>query len=122
MPQLSSRALTVVRGLVAVLAGATLAGAALADDVRLGATRVRFATVAEGRAVLDGTAGLWCSNAGHSRDPIVAAIQRRQDDALLAQLGLFQRFAPRQHVHAAHTQAQRFARSTFRFAAWVNSG
>src|ERR1700745_3666426 len=30
----------------------------------------------EGRAVLDGTAGLWCSNAGHSRDPIVAAIQR----------------------------------------------
>jgi len=31
----------------------------------------------EGRAVLDGTAGLWCSNAGHSRDPIVAAIQRQ---------------------------------------------
>jgi beta-alanine--pyruvate transaminase len=31
----------------------------------------------EGRAVLDGTAGLWCSNAGHSRDPIVKAIQRQ---------------------------------------------
>ena len=31
----------------------------------------------EGRAVLDGTAGLWCSNAGHCRDPIVAAIQRQ---------------------------------------------
>ncbi|WP_091741738.1 aspartate aminotransferase family protein [Phenylobacterium immobile] len=29
----------------------------------------------EGRAVLDGTAGLWCSNAGHCRAPIVAAIQ-----------------------------------------------
>ena len=29
----------------------------------------------DGRAVLDGTAGLWCSNAGHNRDPIVAAIQ-----------------------------------------------
>ena len=29
----------------------------------------------DGRAVLDGTAGLWCCNAGHSRDPIVAAIQ-----------------------------------------------
>jgi len=28
----------------------------------------------EGRAVLDGTAGLWCCNAGHNRDPIVAAI------------------------------------------------
>jgi beta-alanine--pyruvate transaminase len=28
----------------------------------------------EGRAVLDGTAGLWCTNAGHNRDPIVKAI------------------------------------------------
>src|SRR3989442_1489891 len=31
----------------------------------------------DGRAVLDGTAGLWCTNAGHNRDPIVAAIQRQ---------------------------------------------
>jgi beta-alanine--pyruvate transaminase len=31
----------------------------------------------EGRAVLDGSAGLWCTNAGHNRDPIVAAIQRQ---------------------------------------------
>src|SRR5436305_2879446 len=31
----------------------------------------------EGRAVLDSTAGLWCVNAGHNRDPIVAAIQRQ---------------------------------------------
>ena len=29
----------------------------------------------DGRAVLDGTAGLWCTNAGHNRDPIVAAIR-----------------------------------------------
>ncbi|HVV27505.1 MAG TPA: aspartate aminotransferase family protein [Rhizomicrobium sp.] len=29
----------------------------------------------EGRAVLDGTSGLWCTNAGHCREPIVAAIQ-----------------------------------------------
>ena len=29
----------------------------------------------EGRAVLDGVAGLWCCNAGHNRDPIVQAIQ-----------------------------------------------
>src|SRR3979409_343096 len=28
----------------------------------------------EGRAVLDGCAGLWCTNAGHNRDPIVKAI------------------------------------------------
>jgi beta-alanine--pyruvate transaminase len=31
----------------------------------------------DGRAVLDATAGLWCTNAGHNRDPIVAAIQRQ---------------------------------------------
>jgi beta-alanine--pyruvate transaminase len=29
----------------------------------------------DGRAVLDGTAGLWCTNAGHNRDPIVEAIR-----------------------------------------------
>src|SRR5271157_2290374 len=29
----------------------------------------------DGRAVLDGTAGLWCTNAGHNREPIVAAIR-----------------------------------------------
>ena len=29
----------------------------------------------EGRAVLDGAAGLWCTNAGHNRDPIVEAIR-----------------------------------------------
>ena len=27
--------------------------------------------------MLDGTAGLWCTNAGHNREPIVAAIQRQ---------------------------------------------
>ncbi len=29
----------------------------------------------EGRPILDGSAGLWCCNAGHNRDPIVQAIQ-----------------------------------------------
>ena len=29
----------------------------------------------DGRQILDGTAGLWCCNAGHGRAPIVAAIQ-----------------------------------------------
>jgi beta-alanine--pyruvate transaminase len=32
---------------------------------------------ADGRAILDGAAGMWCSNAGHNRDPIVAAIQQQ---------------------------------------------
>ena len=31
----------------------------------------------DGRQVLDGTAGLWCVNAGHCREPIVQAIQRQ---------------------------------------------
>jgi beta-alanine--pyruvate transaminase len=31
----------------------------------------------EGREVLDGTAGLWCVNAGHNRAPIVAAIREQ---------------------------------------------
>ena len=30
----------------------------------------------DGRAILDGTAGLWCCAAGHGRKPIVEAIQR----------------------------------------------
>src|ERR1700752_530497 len=31
----------------------------------------------DGRPLLDATAGLWCCNAGHNRDPIVAAIARQ---------------------------------------------
>src|SRR5499425_2923515 len=30
----------------------------------------------DGRRLLDGAAGLWCTNAGHNREPIVEAIQR----------------------------------------------
>jgi beta-alanine--pyruvate transaminase len=29
-----------------------------------------------GRPIIDGSAGLWCTNAGHCREPIVAAIQK----------------------------------------------
>jgi beta-alanine--pyruvate transaminase len=32
---------------------------------------------ADGRKLIDGAAGLWCTNAGHNRDPIVAAIQQQ---------------------------------------------
>ena len=31
----------------------------------------------DGREVLDGTAGLWCVNAGHARRPIVEAVQKQ---------------------------------------------
>ena len=34
-------------------------------------------TAHDGRTVLDGTAGLWCVNAGHGRAPIVKAIQEQ---------------------------------------------
>jgi beta-alanine--pyruvate transaminase len=34
-----------------------------------------YYTAADGRRILDGAAGLWCVNAGHCREPIVAAIQ-----------------------------------------------
>lgn len=32
---------------------------------------------ADGREILDGTAGLWCCNAGHSRPKIVEAVQKQ---------------------------------------------
>jgi beta-alanine--pyruvate transaminase len=32
-------------------------------------------TSVDGRRILDGTAGLWCVNAGHCREPIVRAVQ-----------------------------------------------
>jgi beta-alanine--pyruvate transaminase len=36
-----------------------------------------YYTAADGRKLLDGTAGLWCCNAGHSRPKIVEAIARQ---------------------------------------------
>ena len=44
----------------------------------------------DGRQILDGTAGLWCVNAGHGRAPIVEAVQRqvaRMDYAPSFQMG-----------------------------------
>jgi beta-alanine--pyruvate transaminase len=34
----------------------------------------------EGRSLLDATAGMWCCNAGHNRDPIVAAIKDQAEE------------------------------------------
>jgi beta-alanine--pyruvate transaminase len=36
-------------------------------------------TTADGRRILDGTAGLWCVNAGHRREKIVQAIQKQAE-------------------------------------------
>jgi beta-alanine--pyruvate transaminase len=41
------------------------------------AARDMHYTTSDGRQVLDGTAGLWCCNAGHCRPKITAAIQRQ---------------------------------------------
>src|ERR671933_367336 len=49
-----------------------------------------YYTAADGRRILDGTAGLWCVNAGHCREPIVAAIRdqaARMDYAPAFQMG-----------------------------------
>ncbi len=43
------------------------------------AARDMHFTTDDGRQVLDGTAGLWCVNAGHCRSPIVDAIKRQLD-------------------------------------------
>jgi len=47
-------------------------------------------TTNDGRKVLDGTAGLWCVNAGHCRDPIVKAVREqaaRMDYSTAFQMG-----------------------------------
>jgi len=42
----------------------------------LASAKGMYYTDVDGRPVLDGTAGLWCVNAGHCREPIVEAIAR----------------------------------------------
>jgi beta-alanine--pyruvate transaminase len=72
-------------------------------------------TTADGRQVLDGTAGLWCVNAGHCREAIVAAIgaqAARLDYAPAFQMGhplsfeladALTRIAPRDLAHVFFT-------------------
>ena len=48
-----------------------------ADPRMLVAARGMFYRSHDGREILDGTAGLWCCNAGHGDPRIVAAIQRQ---------------------------------------------
>jgi len=48
-----------------------------AEPRLLAAAKDMHYTTTDGRAVLDGTAGLWCVNAGHCRELIVAAIREQ---------------------------------------------
>ena len=41
------------------------------------AAKDMYYIAADGRQILDGTAGLWCVNAGHCREPITAAIREQ---------------------------------------------
>jgi beta-alanine--pyruvate transaminase len=41
------------------------------------AAKGMYYTTDDGRKILDGTAGLWCVNAGHCREPITEAIRRQ---------------------------------------------
>ena len=43
----------------------------------LASAKGMFYTTTDGREILDGTAGLWCVNAGHTRPKIVEAIQKQ---------------------------------------------
>ncbi|MEX2630900.1 MAG: aspartate aminotransferase family protein [Tistlia sp.] len=45
------------------------------EPLLLASAKGMYYTTVEGKQVLDGTAGLWCCNAGHRREPIVRAVQ-----------------------------------------------
>ena len=50
-----------------------------AQPLLLGSAKDMHYFTPDGRSILDGTAGLWCVNAGHARKPIVEAIQRQAE-------------------------------------------
>jgi len=72
----------------------------------------------DGRQILDGTAGLWCVNAGHNRKPIVEAIQKQaatMDYAPPFQLG-------HPVAYEAATAVANLAPAGMRHVFFVNSG
>ncbi|HKZ96229.1 MAG TPA: aspartate aminotransferase family protein [Hyphomicrobiaceae bacterium] len=75
-------------------------------------------TTDDGRRVLDGTAGLWCVNAGHCRPKIVEAIQRQA--AALDFAPTFQMGHPK--VFEAASKLVNIAPSGFNHVFFTNSG
>ncbi|MCL4800265.1 MAG: aspartate aminotransferase family protein [Burkholderiales bacterium] len=82
------------------------------------AAKGMYYTAHDGREILDGTAGLWCVNAGHARPEIVAAIQRQA--ATLDYAPAFQLGHPVEFEAAARLVAH--APPGFSHAFFCNSG
>src|SRR6187397_2618261 len=68
----------------------------------VGAKDMHYIT-SDGRKLIDGAAGLWCTNAGHNREPIVAAIQ--QEAATLDYAPAFQFSHPKAFELASRVAA-----------------
>ncbi len=75
-------------------------------------------TAADGRKILDGTAGLWCCNAGHTRPRITEAIQKQA--AELDYAPAFQMGHPKAFELANRVRA--LAPDGFEHVFFVNSG
>jgi beta-alanine--pyruvate transaminase len=88
-----------------------------APRIFVGAERVHYITN-DGRRVLDGTAGLWCVNAGHCRPKIVEAIKKQAETLDFA--GSFQMGHPR--AFEAANRLVSIAPDGFEHVFFTNSG
>jgi beta-alanine--pyruvate transaminase len=88
-----------------------------APRIFVGAERMHYITN-DGRRVLDGTAGLWCVNAGHCRPKIVDAIKKQAETLDFA--GSFQMGHPR--AFEAANRLVSIAPDGFEHVFFTNSG